>query len=188
LGESGTNGSPLALAVDQAGNVFEGNGNGNVYKFTPDGTRSVFAAGSIGYDRPWALTFNGAGDLLESDIPYYTYSSYFYEYAPDGTGSNYTIYAVMAAFGMAFDNAGNLFVADARNEQVFKIAPDKTWSVIATGFDLPYGVAVDNAGNVFVSDASRNTIYKIAPDGTQSVFATGLNNPTSMVFASPPGH
>jgi len=130
----------------------------------------------------------GAGNLFESDIPYSTYSSHIYEYAPDGTGMNYTINAVIAAFGMVFDSAGNLFVADARNQQVIKIAPDKSWSTIASGFDLPYGVAVDAADNVFVSDANQNTIYKIAPDGTKSVFATGLNYPTVMLFASPPSN
>ena len=183
FGVAGTNGGALSLAVNQAGEVFEGNSDGNLYQFTPAGTRTVLAAGSIGYDRPWALTFDGAGNLFESDIPYSASSGTIYEYTPDGSGSKFAVNAVMAPFGLAFDGAGNLFVADARNEQVIKIAPDKSWSVVAAGFDLPYGVAVDAAGNVFTSDANRNVIYKTAPDGTQTVFASGLNRPTVMLFA-----
>ncbi len=48
--------SPLALAFDAAGNLFEGDSSGNIYKFTPDGTRTTFASG-VGV--PAGLAFQG---------------------------------------------------------------------------------------------------------------------------------
>jgi hypothetical protein len=40
--------SPVALAFDSAGNLFEADGSGNIYEFTPGGTRSTFASGLSG--------------------------------------------------------------------------------------------------------------------------------------------
>jgi uncharacterized repeat protein (TIGR03803 family) len=88
--------------------------------------------------------------------------------------------------GGAFDAAGNLYIADANNDTIRKIAPDGTTSTFAglagsTGsadgkggaarFYTPYGLAFDSNGNLFVADRNNYTIRKITPDGTVSTFA-----------------
>jgi hypothetical protein len=97
----------------------------------------------------------------------------------DGTGATSRFWGPA---GMALDGAGNLFVADASNNNVRKI-------VVATGavttlagqavagtfadgtgtdarFNAPSGVALDGAGNLFVADHTNWAIRKI-------VIATG---------------
>ena len=81
--------------------------------------------------------------------------------------------------GLTVDAAGNVFVADASNNAVKKIATDGTTvTVLGSGFSSPQGVAVDAAGNVYVADANNNAVKKIATDGTTvTVLGSGFTNP-----------
>jgi sugar lactone lactonase YvrE len=89
-------------------------------------------------------------------------------------------------FGVAVDNAGNVYVADTLNNTVRKIAPDGTVSTLAglagnagsndgiggrARFRNPWAVAVDGPGNVYVADASNNTIRRITPNGIVTTMA-----------------
>ena len=56
-------------------------GSGNIYEFTPDGTRSTFASGLT----PRGLAFDSAGNLFEAD----NVSGNIYEFTPDGTRSTF---------------------------------------------------------------------------------------------------
>jgi sugar lactone lactonase YvrE len=86
--------------------------------------------------------------------------------------------------GLAFDTAGNLFVAGGGD--VAKITPGGAATHFAT---LPtgaggYGMAIDSGNNLYVANASLNQISKITPGGAVSVFATipGSFNPTGLTF------
>ena len=80
-----------------------------------------------------------------------------------------------APYGVAVDNAGNLFVADTGNSTIRKVSPVGTnWVVttlgespLDTGYEpslsKPLGVAVDRAGNVIVADYGNSTIRMIGP-------------------------
>jgi hypothetical protein len=113
----------------------------------------------------------------------------------DGTGSAALFYFPA---GLAMDSSGNIYVADADNETIRKIAPAGTNWMVSTiagnpsltnglgtpiggsadgagtnaQFFLPQGVAVDGAGNVYVADTYNSTIRKIAPAGTNWVVST----------------
>jgi len=64
--------------------------------------------------------------------------------------------------GVAVDSAGNLYVADAVNSSVRKIAATTgITSTIGTGLLNPSGVAVDSLGNVYVADTGHHRIAKI---------------------------
>ena len=87
--------------------------------------------------------------------------------------------------GVAVDAAGNVYVADAINNQIRKVTADgvvttlagyvMSGSVDGTGtgawFNHPSGLALDAAGNVFVADSWNHRIRKITPEGIVTTFA-----------------
>lgn len=56
------------------------------------------------------------------------------------------------ANALAFDAAGNLFVADGHS--ISKYAPDGTKSTFAAGLKYPLGLCFDREGNLSVSDGA----------------------------------
>jgi sugar lactone lactonase YvrE len=93
--------------------------------------------------------------------------------------------------GIAFDAAGNLYVADSGNHIIRKITPAGLVSTIAglagnngtadgfrsnARFAFPSGVAIDSAGSVYVADSYNHTIRKITSAGNVTTFA-GTPNP-----------
>lgn len=72
-------------------------------------------------------------------------------------------------FGLAFDAAGMLYVADAGNHRVRSFAPDGTEGPAigtgATALSSPYGVHVDASG-IYVADTGGNVVRKFNAAGT----------------------
>jgi hypothetical protein len=71
--------------------------------------------------------------------------------------------------GVAADSAGNVYVAGAYSDNVFKITPGGTITPIidSTGdgtnrLNYPSAVAFDSADNVYVAGADSNNVFKIA--------------------------
>lgn len=88
-------------------------------------------------------------------------------------------------FGVAADAAGNIYVADAGNNQIRMIgaATGMVTAFAGTGvvgasnvadsvsFNSPLGVAVDGSGNVYVADYENNLIRKVTQTGVVSTLA-----------------
>ena len=76
------------------------------------------------------------------------------------------------------DNAGNLYVADAGKNSVFRIAAGGTTPVaIGTGFNAPSATAIDAAGNLYVADTGNNQIVEFPnTNGTLGAQTTVLSN------------
>jgi serine/threonine-protein kinase len=71
---------------------------------------------------------------------------------------------------LSADGAGNLFVADAMNYRILKVAKDGSQSVMpVTNRSVPITVAVNSAGTLFVAD-SDNQILELPQGGTQHTF------------------
>ena len=71
------------LTYASPGDLFESDfGSGNIFEFTPGGTRSTFASGLNG---PLGLAFDSAGNLFEADYS----SGNIFEFTPGGTRSTF---------------------------------------------------------------------------------------------------
>jgi hypothetical protein len=88
--------------------------------------------------------------------------------------------------GVAVDQGGNVYVADAGNHTIRKINPDGVVITLAGNagqggsadgagadarFAYPTGVAVDSAGDVYVADSGNFTIRKVTASGVVTTLA-----------------
>jgi sugar lactone lactonase YvrE len=191
--------------VDGAGNLFVAD-NSTIRKITPTGVVTTLAgtagaygsADGTGADASFGgfatVAADGAGNVFVADQNNNTIR----KITPSGVvttlagtaGSSGSANGTGAAArfngpeGVAVDGAGNVFVADYKNNTIRKITPTGVVTTLAgsagasgsadgTGtaarFHSPQGVAVDGAGNVFVADGA--TIRKITPTGVVTTLA-----------------
>jgi len=163
--------------------------DGVIYKFTPDGTKSIFATG---LEHPSGLALDSAGYLFAADFSSNFATETIYKFAPDGTRSTFASNVVSQnndPLVLAFDSAGYLFMSNDEGHTIYKFSPDGTRSTFAYDPAMyPAGLAFDSAGYLFVGeDSGAGTIYKFTPNGTRSIFATGFGHyfgPLALVFDS----
>ena len=86
--------------------------------------------------------------------------------------------------GLAFDAAGNLYVANFDKNTISKVTPAGAVSTfVRSGLDGPEGLAFDAAGNLYVANLNNSTISKVTPAGAVSAFvSSGLACPNSLAF------
>ncbi|HEX3978455.1 MAG TPA: hypothetical protein VHW96_19455 [Solirubrobacteraceae bacterium] len=74
--------------------------------------------------------------------------------------------------GVAVDPAGNVYIADSADNEVFKVTPAGGASVVASGLNAPSGVAVDrSSGDVYIADTGNHEVKQLSPGGALSVIA-----------------
>ena len=160
------------LAFDAAGDLFVSDEDSHsILKFTPDGRRAPSHLG-------WALTACTTWPWMQRAISLYQTgtASSILKFTPDGKKSTFA--TGFNPSGMAFDDKGNLFVAD-QEHSIFKFTPDGTRSTFANDLSTVGGsgfetnsMVFDRSGNLFESDDRGQRIIKFSPDGTQSAFAS----------------
>ena len=88
-------------------------------------------------------------------------------------------------FGVAMDDAGNVYVTDAgENNRIRKVSPEGIVSTLAGGteghtdgaggaaaFNSPSAIALDPAGNLIVADTGNNRIRRVSPEGIVTTVA-----------------
>ncbi len=211
--------APFGMGVDNSGNVYVGDSdNHTIRKLTQVGTNWVVTtlAGRAGvsgvidgvgsaarFNFPGPIVADKEGNLYVGD----GYGHTIRKLAPAGTNWVVSTIAGRAGVrgtadgtgrdarfsepgGLAFDSAGNLFVAEFRNHTVRKLAPEGTNWVVTTvaglggqagsadgmnseaRFNVASGLAIDSADHVYVMDLGNGLIRKIALTGTNWVVTT----------------
>jgi hypothetical protein len=208
---------PGGVAVDSAGNVYVADSrNYTIRKLTPVGTNWVSdtiagLAGNSGstdgtnsdarFTYPSGVALNSVGDIYVTDVTTIRKLSPVgtnwvlstiaglanSSGSTDGTNSDARFQSLV---GVAVDNAGNVYVADAGNHSIRRLTLVGTNWVSSTiaglagssggadgtnsgaRFNYPQGVVVDPAGNLYVADSDNNTIRKLTAVVTNWVSST----------------
>jgi len=197
--------TPRGVAVDALGNVYVADkANNRIRKITPAGVVSTLAgSGVAGYvdDTGTAAQFNlpsgvavdASGNVYVADqnnqcIRKITSAGVVSTLAGSGVAGYVDDTGTAAQFwtpsGVAVDNSGNVYVADATNSRIRKITPTGVVTTLsgsqygfadgigtAARFSSPRGVAVDASGNVYVADYDNNRIRKITAAGVVTTLA-----------------
>lgn len=177
--------NPTALAFDSAGNLFVGTGpGGSIYEYTPGGLKSTFATGLSDIR---GLAFDSAGDLFVASItnlvghlplpvPGHN-TGIIYEFSPGGVKSVFAS-GLVGPTALAFDSAGNLFVANGT--VIDEYTPGGAQSTFATGMADPTSLAFDSTGDLYVSNGATfgtivGGIFEYTPGGVRSTFVSGVH-------------
>ena len=99
------------------------------------------------------------------------------------------------AEGLAFDAAGNLYIADAGEHRVRRLAANGILTTVAgngtAGYSgdngpaadaqltSPYGLTVDSANNLYIADLGNRVIRRVSPQGRITTYAGGGSNPAT---------
>lgn len=188
--------NPAGIAVDPAGNIFVADwANDLIRKITPAGAVSTLAGNgtpgakdgvgdSASFYLPWGIAADTSGNLYVSD----SYNNMIRKITPSGNVTTLagkkakgsangkgTAASFLHPAGIAVDNKGYIYVADAGNNKIRKISPGGMVTTFAgcglrglqngrdttARFLKPYGVAIDKRGVVYVADYLNNVVRKI---------------------------
>ena len=211
LGSLASFNAPGDVAVDASSTVYVADCNNNtIRKVTPVGVVTTLAgSGSAGstdgtgtaasFRNPTGLAVDASGNVYVTDtdnnkIRKVTPAGVVTTLAGSGSSGAMDGTGTAASFnwptGPAMDVSGNVYVADAQNNEIRKITPAGVVTTLAgstssgwldgqgtaAGFTDPAGVAVDASGNIYVADAGNGEIRKISPTGTVSTLAGSVFN------------
>jgi len=182
----------MRVGSDGIINVVAGNG---FVGFSGDGGLAVNA--SLNF--PDAIALDSSGNLFIAE-----YDGHIRKVTPDGIISTFAGNgthgfsgdggpATQAAFnnpgGLAFDKAGNLYLADSANNRVRKISPGGVITTVAGNgsqglagdggpatsakLNFPTRIAVDSAGNLYIVETDNFTVRIVTNDGKIDTFAGG---------------
>jgi len=74
--------------------------------------------------------------------------------------------------GPSFDRDGNLYVTDIPYGRVFRISPDREWTLIAEYDGWPNGLKIHRDGRIFITDYKHGIMLLESGSGTVTPFLT----------------
>ena len=204
---------PSGVAADSAGNIFfVDSGNNRLCKVTAGGQlTSVVPRASDNLYNPLGIAMDHSGYLYVADasnnrVVKVNQSGAISIVAGDGDSSYYgdgglaTLAGVHQPFGVALDNAGNLYITESSSDRIRKVDTHGIITTVAgNGFQggggdsgsatnaslsEPYGVAIDNVGNIFIADTFNDRIRKVDTNGIISTVAGGGSSSADNVSAA----
>jgi sugar lactone lactonase YvrE len=195
LASAATLNAPKATVADSSGNILIADtGNARIRKVDMSGTITTFA-NSIYAE---ALATDAAGDVYASDdlvvwkiTPAGSTSIFAGRedcFGYSGDGGPATQACLGLPYGLAVDNAGNVYIMDTDNFRVRKVNTSGIISTIAgnghPGYsgdggpataaslsDFSLDVAVDRTGNVYIADSINARVRVVDSSGTIRTYA-----------------
>lgn len=204
---------PHRVAVDGSGNIYIAVSGGHIRKVNTAGTISTVAGGPLGFSGDGGpatsaglsqgtlgVAVDNAGNVYIADSAYNRIrkvnpAGIINTIAGNGTagysgdGGPATSAMINGPGSVAVDNAGNLYIADSRNQRIRKVNPAGIITTVAgsgtagfsgdggpaTNANLsgPFGVAVDGAGNLYIPDSGNRRIRKVDTSGIITTVAGG---------------
>ena len=136
---------PVGMAYDASGNLYIANWSaGTVLRFTPDGSRSIFAEGIAG---PSGLAISSTGDIYVASY----HDDLVWRFTPAGDRS-VAVRGLATPAGLSFDARGRLLIANRRSNQILAARPDGKIDVVANDLQTPVGVVELVNGDLLVSN------------------------------------
>jgi uncharacterized protein (TIGR03437 family) len=194
-GGSITLGSPAALVVDPAGDVYIADtGNSRIVEVSAQGTASVLSITGLSpasLSSPSGIAIDGAGNLYIGD----TGNSRVVKVSPSGAGSTISTGSVQLSTpeGIALDQSGDIFIADPGHSQIVEVTSGGSAATLTINVSSGVssltgasGLAVDASGTLYIADTEHNRVVTLAPGSTTGVvFGTGelspaLSNPSGV--------
>jgi|GEM_PF-730356 len=208
---TGTNAAFLGvndLAMDPLGNLYI-TSNHSIRKVTPEGVVSTFVGPDNGaegdvdgagadarFSAPVGITYDATTNALfvtdarTGKIRKVTLDGVVTTFAGSGTAASDDGSGTNASFnspqGIAVDNQGNFYIAEASSRRIRKITPSAVVTTLAgsdagfadgTGIEAKFGyitsLTVDSEGVVYVADGDNNRIRQISPEGVVSTLLGG---------------
>ena len=196
---------PVGVARDAFGNVYVAEFNaGAIRRIDANGLVTDFASGLGGLI--WGIATDAAGNVYTATgsanrvhkiTPAGVASVFAGTGAPgfSGDGGPATAAQLWEPRGVAVDAAGNVYISDANNNRVRRVAPDGTISTVAgsgdfrfagdggpataAGVNTPEALAVDAAGTLYFGEINSSRIRKVSPAGIISTIAGNGSRGTS---------
>ncbi len=158
--------SPIGLAFDNSGNLYSANqsaltANGYaIEEFNKNGVGTLFA--SLGLNYPTGLAFDKNGNLYVANAywgtgnPVQPGQNTIEKFDTNGVGTVFANSGLDNPQGMAFDSAGNLYVANLGNGTIEEFNTNGVGTVFASGLDRPVGLAIQ------VPEPSARTLLAVS--------------------------
>jgi hypothetical protein len=87
-----------------------------------------------------------------------------------------------APIAITIDSAGNVYTANEASNNVSKITPGGSSSILGTTGSSPYAITIDSAGNIYTANRQSNNVSKITPAGVSTVLGTTGNTPRAITI------
>jgi len=158
-----------------AQSLYVSSGDGNIYRYASDGSRSTFATGNAMVNAPQALAFDNNGNLYAADVGTGTID----QFTPNGAPNTFVSFTatglnvrwdgnygaqVFSAPAMTFDSGGNLYLACTTETET-----NQGWAILLSGFGAVY-------------QFPSNSLSSLSQTQTYPLYSVG--NPGGMAFDS----
>ena len=194
---------PAGLALDSSGDLYIADSqNQRIREVLPNGAIITFLGGTeITLQTPVAVILDAAGHLVVADgsLAVHKYSggewsvvAGTYGTGFSGDGGPATAATLTLPQDLAFDPAGNLFIADGyrlrevNSAGIIRTAAGADYlfgigdggAATAAELYMPSAVTLDGSGDVYIADTGTNRVRQVSPAGVISTVAgTGTASP-----------